>query len=126
MNCQQALLMLYEVLDRESSTVDTEEFKKHLEECRPCLKRYELEEVFQKFVVDKASQKSSQSDVESLKARIKSKLDGIDSNASAESSRGRFPMANRILAVAATLVLVVGAAYMGKGIYHHQDVYIPI
>ena len=136
MNCRESLLLLYEVLDRESSSVDTEEFKKHLEECRPCLENYQIEEAFQKFIVQKANQETNHPGLADFKARVKEKLDRIDSDDNMESKSApktisqspdiRFPLVNRFLAIAATLVLVVGAAYIGKGVYHHHEDYIPL
>lgn len=130
MNCQQALQALYEVLDKEASEVTVSEFRQHLDECRPCLKSFEIEEAFQKFITQKAekfSAASQSSALSDLKARVKAGLDQIDREpvSLAGGGSGKFGI-NRILAIAASLVLVIGAAYIGNDLYEHNRMFVPI
>lgn len=130
MNCQQALQALYEVLDKEASKVTLSEFKKHLDECPPCLKSFEIEEAFHKYISKRAGQASAASQssaLNDLKARVKAGLDQIDRESirSADGRSGKFGI-NRILAIAASLVLVIGAAYIGNVFYEHNKMFVPI
>ena len=54
MTCEEALRKLYEVIDKEASEIDQREVKAHLEHCRSCMARYQFEEMFKTFVVEKA------------------------------------------------------------------------
>jgi len=44
MNCQEALSLLYDVIDKEASQIDIKEVQKHLDCCQDCLKRFQVEE----------------------------------------------------------------------------------
>jgi len=75
LNCKQALQLLYDVLDREASRIETAGVEKHLKSCRPCLATYEFERMFQTLIVNK-SQNVEDNGI--LKDRIRAQLDAID------------------------------------------------
>ncbi|MFD7512493.1 mycothiol system anti-sigma-R factor [Streptomyces sp. NPDC059853] len=49
-DCSEVLGHLYEYLDKEMPDVDSAKFQEHIEECRPCLAEYGLEESVKKLV----------------------------------------------------------------------------
>ena len=44
MNCDEALSLLYDYVDKEVSEIDAREIREHLDTCGHCLERYQLEE----------------------------------------------------------------------------------
>jgi len=44
MNCQEALSLLYDVIDKEASEIDAREVEKHLKNCQDCAGVYRLEQ----------------------------------------------------------------------------------
>ena len=77
MNCQEALSLLYEVLDKEASQVDTHEIKQHLDRCHHCFERYQIEGALHEFVIERARSTPSSERLESLKSRILTTIDKI-------------------------------------------------
>ena len=49
MECQDALDLLHEIIDKEASDIDTAQVKEHLEKCRDCFKKFKVEESVQAF-----------------------------------------------------------------------------
>jgi mycothiol system anti-sigma-R factor len=84
LNCKQALKLLYDVIDREASRIETARLEKHLKNCRPCLAVYEFERMFQTLIVSK-SQNIEDSTV--LKDKIRAQLDAIDAAGQVDPSR---------------------------------------
>ena len=80
MNCQEALRLLYDIIDQEASTLDTEQVRAHFEKCRNCGDLYKLESSFHKFITMKLQAVEPPARMEALKARIISSLDEIDCN----------------------------------------------
>ena len=69
-NCGQALDRLFEYLDSELETLDSERVRRHLEECAPCLDEYDVEVVV-KNLVRRSCQESAP---EELRVRIHERL----------------------------------------------------
>ncbi len=127
MNCQEALNLLYEVIDKEASQIDVKEVQKHLDRCQDCLKKFQVEESLQALVNEKLKAASDIPKIDNLKERVLLQLEQIDivQVASREKSFPfRIPLV--ALAAAASVILLVGAAYWGKGLYDHYTEYIPL
>ncbi len=75
MNCREALRLLYDVIDKEAGQIDTAEVEKHLHKCRHCMAKYEMEQMFKAFVVEKGAHSGDNS---LLKDKILERLDAID------------------------------------------------
>ena len=78
MNCEEALRLLYDIIDQEASAIDTEQVKAHLEKCGDCGDIYKLESSVHKFITMKLQATESPSKLETLKTRIVTSLDEID------------------------------------------------
>lgn len=127
MNCQEALELLYDYIDKESSEIDTSKIQDHLDGCRHCFERYRLEESVQALINEKSSNLKATPKLDQLRSSILSKLDSIDSEA-AKPSQGRVPFLkpSTVLVLAASLILVVAAAFLASDFYRHNDRYIPL
>ncbi|MCX6827453.1 MAG: zf-HC2 domain-containing protein [candidate division Zixibacteria bacterium] len=89
MTCQEALKLLYEVIDKEADQIDTEKVKEHLQNCKHCMARYEFEAMFKAFITEKAVSKCK---TEQLKNRILMQID----KAGKDPKRSRFnPFRNK-------------------------------
>ena len=126
MNCQEALSLLYEVLDKEASQVDTHEIKQHLERCHHCFERYKLEEALHEFVVERARSMPSTERLESLKSRILTTIDQISETQAAPAKKKSTHLISIGLSVAASLCVVVGVYLISSEIYRHDEVYLPL
>lgn len=127
MNCQEALELLYDIIDKEASQIDVQQVQEHLESCRHCFEVYRLEKSIQDFINEKVSASSSESRAERLRSKITSKLDDIDQEMAAREKKPRFfSLATRTLVAAASLVLLVGAGFILSDFYRHQDIYSPL
>ncbi len=129
MNCQEALDLLYEYLDKETSEINARQIKDHLDHCRDCFEKYRLEEDLQKFIDLKLGPEKNLKCPNEVKKRILDTLDSIDGETAATGSpRRRRPFLGSayVLAAAAALVIVVGAALMAAGIYRHMVLYSPL
>jgi mycothiol system anti-sigma-R factor len=76
-NCREAFAKLYEYLDKELCEDDKKHLDQHHEICSDCLKKYELEEEFNKVIKQKICSKP---DVTHLKNRIREQIDKIDAS----------------------------------------------
>ena len=127
MNCQETLNLLYEIIDKEASQIDTKEVQKHLDHCPDCLKTYQIEESLQALVKEKLKAASDIPKIDHLKSKILFQLGQIDA-ASAQSRSSSFPfkIPAVALAAAASVVILIGAGFWGKGLYDHYQQYIPL
>ena len=80
MNCEEALRLLYDIIDQEASELDTEQVKAHFENCRDCGDLYKLESSFHKLIAMKLKAAQPLAKVEALRTRIIANLDEIDCN----------------------------------------------
>ena len=138
MTCQEVLRLLYDVIDNESSPIDSEQVKQHLSKCRDCASVYRLEESVDQLLKARATETAPSPETIALKSKVLQELDMVDaeirSSAPAgspiedirpRSSRGTsLPL--RILAVAASLIIVIGAFYYGTELVDHHSQYIPL
>lgn len=127
MNCQETLNLLYEIIDKEASQIDVKEVQKHLDCCPDCLKKFEVEESLQALVKEKLKVASDIPKIDHLKSKILFQLGQIDVIISQPRPQ---PVSFRIPAVAwaaaASIVIFLGAAFWGKGLYDHYIQYIPL
>ncbi|HEX2897138.1 MAG TPA: zf-HC2 domain-containing protein [candidate division Zixibacteria bacterium] len=127
MNCQEALNLLYDVIDKEASQIDVAEVQKHLDHCQDCLKKFQVEESLQAIVKERLKAASDIPKIDQLKSKVLAKLEEIDSTLRSSSRKSLpFKLPAVALAIAASGVLLLGAAYWGKGLYDHYTEYIPI
>ena len=128
MTCQEALRLLYEVIDKEASQIDTKEVEEHLRHCRSCMARYQFEEMFKTFVIEKAASVSKSED---LKAKILSKIRQAETDHGNHNHKNeplfikpfRFRMV--YLAAAAALIICVVAALAAAKLYRHRAFVVP-
>jgi anti-sigma factor (TIGR02949 family) len=126
MNCEQALRLLYDIIDKEASEVDVEEVKKHLDHCRDCAKVYRVEGMLNDFIRAKVSEQDSTPHIEDLKTKIVASLDSLDSGKGSGGSQRPFRIPALAIAAAASLVLFVGIAFFASNIFHEQVIYTPL
>nr|MBN2277855.1 zf-HC2 domain-containing protein [candidate division Zixibacteria bacterium] len=116
MNCEEALKKLYDIIDKEASQVDIEQVQEHLKNCQHCMSRYQFEEMFKAFVIEKAPSSSKN---EKLKSSIMERIERTE-----KSPRWRFGNPFRFGAVlaasAAALVICIVAAFSLAEIYRHK------
>jgi len=127
MNCQEALDLLYDIIDKEASEIDTQEVKRHLDHCRDCFKKFQLHGAIQSSLTEKLKADTDIYTIERLKGNILSKLDEIDSQREVAGSISvPFRIPAIALAAAAALVLLVGTGFFANNLYQHYTDYIPI
>ncbi len=81
MNCQEALSLLYDVIDREASEIDMAMVQEHLGRCKDCAGVYEVEEAISRLIVERARNSEPSEHAAALKAKVLLQLDQIDSEA---------------------------------------------
>jgi anti-sigma factor (TIGR02949 family) len=126
MNCQDALSLLYEIIDKEASEIDVKEVQQHLDRCRHCFEIYRLESAVQEFISQKLKDRDSSCCLESLKAKIMVRLDQIDQESISAERRSFFRRAAAVLVAAAAIVTLVWVAFWGRDLYCHQTEYVPL
>jgi anti-sigma factor (TIGR02949 family) len=78
MNCKDALELLYEIIDKEASTIDTQQVQEHLRNCHHCFEIYRVETSVQEFITARLEPVTPTPNLESLKKKILFHLDNID------------------------------------------------
>lgn len=125
MNCQEALDLLYDIIDKEASDIDANEVRNHLDKCRHCLKLYELESAVDDFLRQKlAASDDIGVSLDTLKGKVQARLDEVDCEQNPGSSRS-FRLLTMTMVSAAALVLLMGAALIGSDLVRHYSVYYP-
>jgi len=113
MTCQEALRLLYEVIDKEADQIDTEEVKEHLNNCRNCMARYQFEQMFKTFVSEKAV---SNTKTEQLRSRIRSQI-----NQMGGKPTDFFNQHKRIIfSLAASLIIFAAVGLAGIQYYRYE------
>jgi anti-sigma factor (TIGR02949 family) len=127
MNCQEALKLFYDIIDKEASDIDTEEVKKHLAGCSDCFSKFQLESSVHAFISAKVSDSNdAPARLDDLRAKICSKLDAVDCEGGKSGDRPSFRVIGMTLAAAATLVIMVAAAYFVGDLVRHSREYLPL
>jgi len=127
MNCQEALNLLYDVIDKEASQIDIKEVQKHLDQCQDCLKKFQIEESLQAIVKERLKAASDIPKIDQLKSKVLAQLEQIDATLGRPERKSMpFRVPGVALAIAASAILLIGAAYWGKGLYDHYSEYIPL
>jgi len=107
-NCQDAIRLLYDVVDQEADESDIGQVQEHLRKCRHCSARYELELKFKRCVEEKGT---FSSDCNKLRTQIIDELDSLD-NAAGEVGAFRPPfkwIAVGMAAAAAIILCLIAA-----------------
>lgn len=134
MNCQEALNLLYDIIDKEASEIDVKQVEKHLEKCCDCFEKYRLETEIHNFLAEKIREGKVEAAHENLKAKILDGLDAIDrADEAAEQSQGKarenprpFRRAAITLVAAASVLLVISAGLFGLRYHSHQTRFVPL
>jgi len=133
MNCQEALSLLYDIIDKEASEIDAKQVQEHLSRCRHCSELYRVEQSVNALLKAKMQQSSPAPCVDVLKSRVLNELDAIDEDfrsqpdkSSGEPKTRSFLRLGRYLAMAAALVVVVATIYYATRVGEHQEVFIPL
>lgn len=116
MTCEEALRLLYEVIDKEASEIDVKRVEEHLHHCKDCMSRYQFEEMFKAFVVDKASAKSKS---DQLKTSILRSIE-VSQRHPRRAQGGRFRFGLVFVAAAVALVFCIVAAFSAAKFYRHK------
>jgi anti-sigma factor (TIGR02949 family) len=135
MNCQEALSLLYDVIDKEATEIDAQQVAEHLRRCDDCAGKYQLEQSIHALVQAKLQSHDASPEVAVIKAKILSQLDEVDrcnqsqsgesDNATVAGSEGSFRM-GRILAIAAAVIVTVTAGYFGLRAFDDHAIYLPM
>jgi anti-sigma factor (TIGR02949 family) len=86
MTCQEALSLLYDVIDKEASEIDIRQVETHLKECCHCAEVYRIEAAVNEYLVEKMRDHKSSRELASLKQRVLKQLDAVDGED--DSARG--------------------------------------
>jgi len=78
MNCQEALDLLYDIIDSETSEIDVQHVREHLKNCEDCNGVYRLEQAVDELLRARLENPSPNSRLVSLKAKVLNRLDDID------------------------------------------------
>jgi len=128
MTCQEALSLLYDIIDKEASEVDTKEVEAHLNKCHHCFETFKLERDIHNLISAKLNDDEPERELSALKTKVLGRLDQLDSKEASADGRRPFPsnVAGRILAAAASLIILLGAGYYGNRLLDHQNNFIPL
>jgi len=121
MTCEEALRLLYEVIDKEASEYDVKRVEEHLHDCKDCMSRYQFEEMFKAFVVDKASAKLKS---DHLKSNILKSIE-VSKSHRRRSNGGPFRFGLVLAASVVALVLCIVAAFSVAEFYRHKTQVYP-
>jgi mycothiol system anti-sigma-R factor len=132
MNCQEALNLLYDIIDKEASEVDEREVRKHFEQCRDCYEKFRLEESIHNFLREKVKGEDPGPAHQTLKQKIMGRLDDLDgaeepeSSGKSERTHRPFRLPAIALVAAASVVVLLGAAFLGTQLGSHESHFIPL
>lgn len=135
MNCQEALNLLYDIIDREASEIDIKQVEEHLGHCHDCSGVYRLEHSVNELIRERLTHQEATPRLDSLKSKILLELDAIDcANRPPEPVKKKFSEATarptfllgRTLAIAASVIVVLGAIFLGKSVFSDHAAYLPL
>ena len=126
MNCQEALDLLYDIIDQEASGIDEQQVHEHLKNCHDCSGVYRVERSVNAFLKAKISSNNPSPSLDDLKSRIKDQMDCIDKEKTVGPRPRFFRSPVVILAAAASLVILLGAALFTSDYIHNYQTHGPI
>ncbi len=126
MNCQEALDLLYEFIDKETSDIDTQQIQAHLKKCGDCFQKYRLESSIQEFIHAKLADDKPAASLERLKSKVSARLDQVDREECGPKSGSPYRLAFITVAAAALLVLMIGGAGIITDFITHTSTYAPL
>ncbi len=126
MNCQEALNLLYDIIDKEASEIDEKAVREHIEHCRHCSEIYRVESVVNEFLHAKLQKDVPAPELEGLKSKILTQLDEVDGKGHSGKKKVPFRSLTLTLAAAASLVLLVSVAFLASDFYKHQTDNVPL
>ncbi len=135
MNCQEALNLLYEIIDKEASEIDAKEVEEHLRNCKDCSGVYRLERSVNELIQEKLAHRQATPKLDTLKFKVLAELDRVDGEnrplSPSFEKKNDYPAkpAFRLgwaLAVAASLVVVIGAYFVGRAVFDTHGAYLPL
>jgi len=109
MNCREALLHLYEYLDKELTEDTVRKIEGHLTICEHCFDKYEFEKMLHKAIAEKGR---AVVNAEPLKAKVLEQIAEIDRD---DRSGGFFSRFRPYLAAAAAMAVIVLSLISGLG-----------
>ena len=78
MNCQEALDLVYGIIDNEASEIDAQQVRDHLKSCKDCDGVYRVEQAVTELLRARLENQKANPQLASLKAKVLSRLDEID------------------------------------------------
>ena len=126
MNCQEALNLLYDIIDKEASEIDEKAVEEHLSHCHHCSEIYRLESTVNDFIQAKLQRSVSNERLESLRSRIVVELDNLEQPEKSGKKKIPFSRMTMLVAAAASLVLLIGMALVASNFYKHQTDLVPL
>ena len=115
MTCQEALSLLYDIIDKEASQIDTEHVEAHLRKCHNCSFVYRVEKSVNELIREKLSHIDGENEEPAETEQVRTRVE----------SEPAFRL-GRVLAIAASIVVIVGAVYYGNSFLSHQKLYRPL
>lgn len=127
MNCQEALELLYDIIDKEASDIDAKEVQEHLDRCRQCSEIYRIESSIQALIDERLKNEIASPRLDALKSKVLLELDSIDSEMTKGAvERPSFFRLSRMVALAASLMLVITAVWWIYGFDRQDIAYSPL
>lgn len=125
MNCQEALDLLYDIIDKEANEIDAAEVQRHVNSCRDCLKIYRLETSVHELIAARLRNNGSEGNIDGLKARIIMQLDAIDKESAPGAPPRSFNLIAKTMVAVASVVILIGAVSLTSDYYRHVNLYVP-
>lgn len=135
MNCQEALNLLYDIIDKEASEIDIKQVEEHLNHCHDCSGIYRLEHSVNELIRERLKFQGATPRLDTLKSKVLSELDAIDcaDRPPDQTKKKQFETnprpafrLGRTLAVAASVIVVLGAFFVGKNIFSDHAAFLPL
>ena len=129
MNCQEALTLLYDIIDKEASEIDAAEVRAHLDKCEDCLQKYNLATKVNALIDERLKSAKATCCTESIRRKLINQIDEIDRESGNPVVRTRrFPFGNStmVIAIAAAIVIAIGGFYVSGTLVDHHKVFKPL
>ncbi len=126
MNCQEALSLLYAIIDKEASDIDVKKVQEHLDHCKECFEVYRIQGAIQEFINEKLKANQPSRSLDTLKSKLLVRLDQIDRRQASIEGHPFFRRTAAMLAAAALLVILIAVAFWARDYYRQQTLYIPL